>query len=129
MALVINLFLICIFAVFDYGRLLMTRHVVDNAAREGARLAVTGTNNLTTQDVLDRVQNCLAGRGLGGLSVQVYKADPVSGANVGPWNDAGLGECIAVSISGNYQPVLPNLTLLPANMPLSTKAIMRSEAN
>lgn len=32
------------FVIFEYGRLMMVRHVMDNAAREGCRLAVASTN-------------------------------------------------------------------------------------
>lgn len=32
------------FVIFEYGRFLMVRHILDNAAREGCRLAVVSTN-------------------------------------------------------------------------------------
>jgi Flp pilus assembly protein TadG len=37
MALVISLVLPLMFAVFEYGRIIMLKQLMDNAAREGAR--------------------------------------------------------------------------------------------
>jgi Flp pilus assembly protein TadG len=37
---VLNVFLLGLLGVFEYGRLVMIRQLMDNAAREGARLAM-----------------------------------------------------------------------------------------
>jgi Flp pilus assembly protein TadG len=117
------------FGIFEYGRLLMMRQLLDNAAREGARLAVVSTNNLATSDIQNCVTRRLAGQTLTNMSIQVYKADPSSGANIGEWTDAALGDCIAVAITGTYRPLIPRLTLVPTKLPMSAKAVMCSEAN
>jgi Flp pilus assembly protein TadG len=113
----------------EFARLLMTCVLMSNAAREGARTAVVSTSTLTTQDILNSVTNSLAGQTLNGMAIQVYMADPTTGANIGPWTNAALGQCIAVEISGNYTPIVPLVSLLPNPLPLGTKVVMYSEAN
>ena len=41
-SLMFFLLVLFMFAIFEYGRLLMIRHLVNNAAREGARTETTG---------------------------------------------------------------------------------------
>jgi Flp pilus assembly protein TadG len=128
-ALVLPICFAFLLGLIEFGRLVMVRQLLDNAAREGARLAVVSTSTLTTQQIQDRVTFCMAGQTLQGINIQVYKADPASGANVGQWTDAGLGDCIAVQVTGNFTPIVPGITLLPNPLPMSTKAMMFSEAN
>jgi Flp pilus assembly protein TadG len=128
-ALVLPVFFAIFFGLLEYGRLVMVRQLLDNAAREGARLAVVSTNTLTTQDIQNCVTARMAGQTLGGITIQVYKADPSSGANIGAWTDAGMGDCIAVQISGNFTPIVPGISLLPNPLPMTAKAMMYSEAN
>ena len=71
----------------------------------------------------------MAGQTLQGLTIQVYQANPTTGANIGLWTNAGLGDCIAVQINGNYTPIVPKISLLPNPLPLSAKAVSYSEAN
>ena len=128
-ALVLPICFALILGLFEFGRFVMIRHLIDNAAREGARTAVVSTNTLTTQDIRNCVTNRMAGQTLQGMTIQVYKADPTTGANIGEWTDAGLGECIAVEISGNFIPIVPTISLVPCPLPLTAKAVMYSEAN
>jgi len=127
-AVVIGIFLTLLLAVFEYGRFVMIRHLVDNAAREGARLAVVSTNTLTTQDIQDEVTNRLAGQQLSGLSIDVYKSD-AAGNNTGVWSDAAFGEPICVNVTGKYKPMLPTFGFLHAEVNVPAKIVMRSEAN
>jgi Flp pilus assembly protein TadG len=64
MAIVLPIFLIIIMAIMDFGFLFQRYEVVNNAAREGARLAVVGTH--TNAAVQTRVQNYLTSAGLNG---------------------------------------------------------------
>lgn len=127
-SLVIGATLFLLLAIFEYGLFIMVRNVVDAGAREGARLAVSGTNTLTTTDIQNRVRAVLAGQRLGTLTIQVYWADAL-GNNYGLWNDAPFGARIAVDVTCNYTPVLPALGFLANPVSLRGKAIMRSEAN
>jgi hypothetical protein len=63
------------------------------------------------------------------MNVQVYQADPNTGANIGPWDKAEIGQCIAVQVTGNFVPVVPSFSLLPSHLPMTSKALMECEAN
>src|SRR4051794_15503661 len=88
-AIVINVLVVLLMGVFEYGRLMMIRQLMDNAAREGARYAVVNTSStsgVTTAQIQSTVTGYLAGQTVNNLVVQVYQADPTSGANIGAWN-------------------------------------------
>ncbi len=132
-AVVLSLFLAMMLGVFEYGRVLMLRHLLTNAAREGARMAVVGTAlspTASTQDIVTRVEVALADRQLENLAISVYEADPSTGENRGAWGQAEFGSPIAVQVACDYSPVLPTtLGILPDRFRLSAVALMRSEAN
>jgi Flp pilus assembly protein TadG len=128
MALVLMLFIMFVFAVFEYGRLLMVRHLIDNAAREGARQAVVNSA-LNQADVQAVVMKYLAGQQPDNTKISVYMTDPVSGANLGSWQDAPFGASIAVQIEGVYHPLLPTFGLIPDGVQVGSKSVMRNEAN
>src|SRR5271169_6643522 len=79
-AIILNIVLILFFAVLDYGKLVMTKQLLDNAAREGARQAVVSTNSLTTANITSTVTQFMGGQSLSGMSVQVYQINPTTGA-------------------------------------------------
>lgn len=132
-ALVINVLLLGVLGVFEYGRLVMLRQLMQNAAREGARLAVVGTAaspEITTAQIQNTVISYLAGQSLSNLTVQVYQADPTTGANVGVWNQAPYGSPIAVQINATYVPVIPTtFGIVPNPMPMKAVSMMLNEAN
>lgn len=132
-ALVLNVLLVCTLAIFEYGRIVMLRQLMQNAAREGARLAVVGTAatpEVTTTQIQSAVTSCLAGQSISGITIEVYEANPTSGANIGPWDRTPYGGAIAVRISGTYRSVLPTtLGILPNPLPMTVISMMRSEAN
>jgi Flp pilus assembly protein TadG len=134
-ALVMSICLLFIIGILEYGRLMMTKQILDNAAREGARYAVVNTNNATTADVQNVVDTCMAGQGaqLSGYSkssnISVFMADPTTGTNIGTWTNARFGQAIGVQITGTYQPVLPIFVFLPGNITLTGQCLMRSEGN
>ncbi len=118
-----------LFGLFDYGRVLMFRQLLANAAREGARFATVNTNSASTSDVQTCVTNYLAGQQLTNLTISVYEANPTTGANIGAWTNAALTNCIAVEITGTYSCMTPTFSMLPANLPMSAKAVVYSEGN
>ena len=130
-ALVLPLFLLLIMGIMEYGRFLMIRHVVDNAAREGARYAVVHTYDKVTADVVDKVNTSLGSQAgtLTTKTVAVYEAHATTGANVGDWKNAKFGGLIAVEINGDYHPVLAGFLFMPNTFHIKTIATMRSEAN
>ena len=115
--------------IFDYGRFVMTRTAMDNAAREAARYAVVNTQTLSTANIQTKATNCLGGIHLTNQSILVYEADLATGANTGAWTDASLTDGIAVEISGDFKPIVPTFSLLPNPIRLVAKCVMHSEAN
>jgi Flp pilus assembly protein TadG len=133
-AIVAILALMFLFGIFEYGRFLMVRNLVDNAVQSGARYAVVNTSDVTTTDIQNRVDQMLAGQSvhLQGYnkttSIQVYWAD-ANGNNVGSWTDAAFGSYIAVRIDSSYRPMLPNLLFMNTTIPVRAVSQMYSEAN
>ena len=133
MALVLSILLGSLVGVFEYGRLVMIRQLLDNAAREGARLAVVGTASqppITTDQIREVATNALSGQALDNVSIQVYLADPVTGANVGSWELAEYGKPIMVRVEADYAPSVPGiLGLASGSLHLTAVSMMLSEAN
>jgi Flp pilus assembly protein TadG len=128
-AAVAALFMLILFAIFEYSRVLMMRHLVDNAAREGARTAIVNTEEMTTADVQAVVNYYLAGQKLTGVTVTVFKADPATGKNLGAWNDAGTSDYIGVQVTADYATLFPTMGFLPNPVHLKGTAVMASEGN
>jgi Flp pilus assembly protein TadG len=128
-AIVLPVAFMFMFALFDVGRAITTKQLLVNSTRAAARKAVVGTTTLTTSDIQAVVTNGMGSLALQGMNVQIYQADPNTGANIGPWTKAQNAQCIAVQVTGNYVPIVPNFSLLPNPMPMSSKALMECEAN
>jgi Flp pilus assembly protein TadG len=127
-ALVIPIFFMFLLGLFEFARVAMLQQLMDSAAREGARLAIVSTQTMTTTQIQTTVTNCLAGQ-LKSPTIQVYKADPTTGANIDVWTNAQIGDCIAVEISGNYLPIVPKMSMVTNPLPLHAKAMRYCEAN
>jgi len=128
-ALVVAVFLLFLFGLFEYGRYIMLRQLLDNAAREGARLAIIGTTTKTTQDIQNQVNTALVSQqqAFDTVTIQVYKAN-AAGNSAGTWNSAALGERIAVQVDATYKPLIPTFGILPSTVSVRAKSVMRSEA-
>jgi len=135
-AAVIVVFVLLLFGLFEYGRFIMTRQLMQNAAREGARWAVVHTYNGSIAQIqdhvdfrLDAARNQLVGYDKT-VSIRVYAADADGNEIAGKdWDDAAFGEGVAVEITGTYRPILPSLLFLDTDIAVSAKAVMSSEAN
>jgi Flp pilus assembly protein TadG len=136
-ALVLPIVILFIIGVFDYGRYLLTLHVVDNAAREGAAYASKHTSPIVlgsttygnaTSDVTNVITSKLAGVQLGSQTVSVYESDS-KGNNLGAWTGATAGQCVCVQITGNFVFTATKLLSANASVPVSVKAVKRSEGN
>jgi Flp pilus assembly protein TadG len=129
-AIVIALLVTILMGVCEYGRIIMVKQLADNAARQGARLAVVSTNSssgVTTSQIQSYVTGLLAGQTVNNLNIQVYQADPTTGANLGAWNTAAFGADIAVQVDLDYVPAVS--LVIPNTIHLTSKSVMRSEAN
>ncbi|MBY0513281.1 MAG: pilus assembly protein [Gemmataceae bacterium] len=137
-AVVLGVFLMLMFGIFEYGRFLMVLHAANNAARDGARYAVVNGGRPSTFDTADYTDptgavypsvttytNARMGglhKTLDGYAVEVFACDPAGLAQspqvVRPkpgaaWNQAAFGERIAVRVTGKYKPVTPVLLVMP----------------
>jgi Flp pilus assembly protein TadG len=130
MALVLPIFLLFVMGVFEYGQYEMVRQVVDNASRAGARYAVVNSGTATTAQVQSIVsQQIDALMMFKSPTIQVFKADPNTGANIGDWTSAQFGDFVTVQVSGTFQPVMAQLLHLPSSLSFQSQSMMTSEAN
>jgi len=127
-AIVMNIFLLFIFGIMEFGHFVMVKQLMDNAARDGARMASTGALSATTAQIQALVTQELSGLGPSNLTIQVFQANPTTGANIGTWTNAGLGQTIAVQITGTYQPLVGMAALLPVPIPVSSEVMVYSES-
>src|SRR6185369_14781029 len=136
-AFVLPLCMLFILGVAEYGRYLLTLHLYNNSAREGARYAVTHTQPViisgvtygnALSDVTNVVNQMLAGQTLSNQSIQVYVSDSL-GNSVGNWPSVQAEQSICVQITGDFKTVVPSLLALPSTIPVNVKAVMRAEGN
>ena len=154
-ALLLGIFLLFLFGIFEYGRYLMVLHVATNAARDGARYAsvnVARDGNFDTagaplndslgdplvaiEEYTRRRMGGLDGM-LAGFDVAVFPCDnakmyedpprfePKGGGAA--WNAAQFTERIAVRITGKYRPVLPTFLFMDDEVEVRITAAMTSE--
>lgn len=127
-AIVMNTFLLFIFGIFEFGHFIMVKQLMDNAARDGARMASTGTLTYTTAQIQAQVTTELNGLGPSNLQINVFQANPATGANIGAWTNAGLGNTVACQITGTYQPMLSIAKLIPNPITVTSEAMVYSES-
>lgn len=76
-AVILLWFFMLVFAVIEAGQFLKTRQALTNAAREGARLAITPTSGTdimpTTAEITTRVDTFLLAAGVTGATVTVNR--------------------------------------------------------
>jgi Flp pilus assembly protein TadG len=133
-AVVAPMVFLVLFAIFEYGRYFMVRHLMDSAAREGVRYAVvnstSGTPALVTNIVNARtapIQNAFVN---GSYSVDVYWLDAAaSNTKKYPFNDATFGSMMGVTVSATFKPMMPRLLYMSTTFPVRSSCYMLSEAN
>jgi Flp pilus assembly protein TadG len=154
-AMVCPVVLLLLFGIIDYCRLLMTKQVAENAAREGARYALARTDTEQTQLTATQIEDYVkfyigqSGSSLdpATLTVKVYKANQagqpldVNGAvvadpaNAAAFDQTRFGEYICVSVTGEYNPLFPIRQFLPPPtsgqpvLPVGAISVMCSEGN
>lgn len=116
-AVVAPVFVLLVFGMIEFGRMVMVQQMLTNAAREGARLGVIEGN--TSSDVETRVDNYLAAANITGATVTVATL-PASGS------DTGDRISVTVSIPFGQVSWLPTPMYLGGTS-LASTAIMRVE--
>jgi Flp pilus assembly protein TadG len=139
--IVLSSFLLLFLGIFEYGRFVMTLQIMQNAAREGARVAVATTNTSTTGSIQAVVTQEMCGidsQLVSGVTVTVtatvLKADPnnpskVVGSTLSDWTTAAPTDGITVTVTGTYATMLPKLLSMSSTIPITTSATMYSEGN
>jgi len=127
-AFILGLLFLIMLAIMEYGRYVMFRHVLENAARDGARYAVVHTNDANTAAVTGLVQSKLTSQ-VHTPTIDLYWMNASTGTNLGNWYDAPYGDAIMVHVRATYSPMLPSFGILPNPMTIDAYHVMRSEAN
>jgi Flp pilus assembly protein TadG len=117
-AIVAPLFILLVFGMIEFGRMVMVQQVLTNATREGARQAVL--DGSTRDDVEQIINTYLAASSINGATISV---------NPDPPSNAISGEPVTVSVSVPFGQV----SWLPAPMHLgstvlSASSVMRRES-
>jgi Flp pilus assembly protein TadG len=130
-AAVVVVFLLFLFGIMEYCRVIFVRQLIENASREGARYAVVNSNTSNViSNTKSRVSQVMAGMDskVGNFTTTVFESDS-SGNYVDDPSNASFGQYICVQIDCDYNPILPNFLFLGKNLHLVQRAIMYSEAN
>jgi len=126
-AIILLLFLIILFAIFELGRIMNAQETLTNAAREAARFASTPvamTNNLPTNaQITNTVDGFLQASGITGANTTITRPVViVTGPN-------GLQtEYTRVRVDLQYRPVLGTLFFVNT-VNLKGEALMRNETS
>jgi Flp pilus assembly protein TadG len=110
-AIVAPLFFLLVFAMIEYGRMVMVSQIITNASREGARQAVL--DGATNSEVTSAVDEFLEMSSIQGAEVETVPADISA---------AAYGEAVTVSVSVDFNQV----SWLPSPMYLGGQTIKAS---
>jgi Flp pilus assembly protein TadG len=118
-AVVAPIFLLFVFGIIEYGRMVMVQQILTNSAREGARVGIL--DNSTQVDVETAVNQSLGAGGISGAEITITP-NPPSGA--------ASGDPVSVQVSVAFDQVswLPSPMYLGGKS-LSYTATMRRETN
>ena len=137
-AVVAPLFFLLVFGFFDYSLYVYRTNIVQNAAREGARYAVSHARQELLQ--LDGVEypndlnyiinnvirDSMNGVGLDNQQITLYVSDAAGNMTSPNHLDAEFGDWITCEISGDYRSVIGGI--LPDLTNIRVRSSMRSEA-
>lgn len=122
MAFVAVIFFLFMFAIFEYGRVVMMQQIMKNAARAGARTAVVTATSVVnpataTANVNNTVTSNLAQLPLVNVTITIYQADdtgnnitpPLSNGKPDPngWTATPFGKNVVVQIDADCPNLFP----------------------
>jgi len=118
-AIVAPVFLLMVFGMIEYGRMVMVQQIITNASREGARTAVL--DGATTDSVTAAVNAYLTSGSISGATVTVSPDPPSNAQN---------GDPVTVTVSVPFSQVswLPSPMYLGGTT-LSSATVMRRETS
>lgn len=117
-AVIAPIFLLLVFGIIEFGRLVNVQSVVTNAAREGARVGVL--DGTTNDEIENRIDAYLSGSGVSGQTVTVTTLPP---------DGSDSAERVSVSVSIPFDQVswIPTPMFIK-NYTLSSTTVMRRES-
>jgi Flp pilus assembly protein TadG len=107
-AVVAPIFLLLVFGMIEYGRMVMVQQVLTNASREGARVAVL--DGSSAQQVQDTVNQYLNSGSIQGAAIAINPPNPAT---------AGFGDPVTVTVDIGFSKV----SWLPSPMYLGGKTL------
>lgn len=120
-AVVAPIFVLFVFGLIEYGRMVMVQQIITNASREGARLAVL--EGVTEDEVIEAVVDYCSNSRIAVTAgdVVLNPSDPAS---------AGFGEPVTVTVGVDFRDVswLPSPMYLGAAR-LASSSVMRKESS
>ena len=136
-ALVLPIVIMFLFGILEYGRYVMMLQILTNAAREGARYAVTHTNPVTisgttygnaTTDVTNTINKAMAGTSLSSQNVQFYTSDSL-GNNLGAGPTRKPASPSASGSRATIRSCWARCCFCRRRIPVVAQCVMRSESN
>lgn len=135
-AVVISVFLLFIFGIFEYARFVMIYQGMQNAAREGARYAVAVINpdTVPNSNIEAEVKRRLKGldSNVNNFKVSIsaiVMRDGVQGTPIANRYDAKNTDGIVIEINYTYKPSLPSFLRLGKEVPIKARCVMYAEGN
>jgi hypothetical protein len=126
-AVVAPVFVLLIFGMIEYGRMVMVQQMLTNASREGARRAVL--EGATESDVQEVVRDYLtpANIPVSNSDITILIGDQPTSS---PLNSADFGEPIHVKVGINFGQVswLPSPMYLSSSTRMEAVSVMRKES-
>jgi Flp pilus assembly protein TadG len=111
MALLLPVLLLIVLGIFEFGRAYHAKQVVQDAAREGARLAVVQDPIITQDSVIAAVATRMSRSGIPGTAVTInFDTAPPPG---GHWRETGAMQQVYVGVDyrfGFFGPLLKAVT-------------------
>jgi len=109
-AVVVPVFFMLIFTIFDLGRLFYVRETLEHAMRQAGRFAVTG-NHLTdpqTGNLMTRVDSIIAvakqaAMGLDITSIEISSVSVGTTVSTGPGRAGGPGDTVTIKMTTTLQ--------------------------
>jgi hypothetical protein len=128
-ALVIPIFLLILFALFDLGSAVFSYNSLTNAAREGARMAIV---NQDVPTILSRAksQSSIVEIDDPSVVVHFYQAAADGSPDLSdPCNLVAVGCLAVVSFEGTYHPITPIISniLFGSGVTFTAKAVLSVE--
>jgi len=119
-AFILPLFLLLCAAIFEFGKVLMVKQVITNAAREATRMAVVRLDDAEALSTAETVSQDYLTRS--GVDTSLVTVEPVL-------LDVDGTEAVQVTISYDYSSTLsPWIPGIPETFGLRSRVLMRREA-